>query len=71
LKAWLGLLWPDAEQGEKIRRMDFRRFVANFIAIPCQAVRSGRRIIHRFLAFNGWLASLFDAHAAIKTLKIQ
>ena len=69
LKAWVGLLWPDEKEGEEIRRMEFRRFVACLIAIPCQVVKTGRRIVHRFLAFNRWLASAFEAHQRFKRLR--
>lgn len=69
LKAWVGLLWPDENEGEEIRRMEFRRFVADLIAIPCQVVKTGRRVVHRFLAFNRWLASVFEAHQEFKRLR--
>lgn len=68
LKAWLAQLWPDREQGEDLRRMEFRRFVASIIAIPCQVFRTGRRIVHRFLAYSGWLGAIFRAHARLKGL---
>lgn len=68
LKAWIAQLWPNREEGEELRRMEFRRFVASLIAIPCQIVRTGRSIVHRFLAYSGWLESLFRAHAHFKRL---
>jgi hypothetical protein len=67
-KAWIAQLWPDREQGEELRRMEFRRFVASIIAIPCQVVRTGRRIHHRFLAYSSWLEAIFRAHAGFKRL---
>jgi hypothetical protein len=70
LKSWVGLLWPDQEEGELIRRMEFRRFFVSLIAIPCQEVKTGRRIVHRFLVFNRWLASLFDAHQRLKRIRL-
>ena len=69
LKAWVALLWPDQQEGEEIRRMEFRRFVGSFITIPCQVVRSGRRVVHRFLAFSRWLNSILLAHAVFKRLR--
>jgi hypothetical protein len=68
LKAWVAQLWPDRGQGEELGRMEFRRFVASIIAIPCQVVRTGRHILHRFLAYSGWLESIFRAHAHFKRL---
>ena len=68
LKAWMAQLWPNREQGEDLKRMEFRRFIASIIAIPCQVVRTGRRIVHRFLAYSKWLNGVFHAHAHFKRL---
>jgi len=62
LKAWFALSLPEtgrrAEQhkAEKrtVLRMDFRTFQRSFIAMPCQIVRAGRRIVYRLLAWNPW-----------------
>jgi hypothetical protein len=60
LKAWFGLLLPvtprhrarhEAEQ-QQIVRMEFRTFLHNFMLIPAQIVRSGRRLIYRLLAYR-------------------
>lgn len=71
LKAWVAQLWHDRDEGEEIQRMEFRRFVASVIHIPCQVVISGRRIVHRFLAFSAWLASLFKTHARLRRLALR
>lgn len=68
LKAWIAQLWPDHVRGEELRRMEFRRFVASIIAIPCQVVRTGRQIVHRFLTYSTWLEAVFRAHAHFKRL---
>jgi hypothetical protein len=68
LKAWIAQLWPDRERGEDLRCMEFRRFVASIIAIPCQVVRTGRHIIHRFLGYSSWLEGIFRAHALFRRL---
>lgn len=59
LKAWFGLLLPDAERGDEVVRMEFRRFLHSLVLIPAQIVRSGRRIIYRLLSYNSWLKDLF------------
>lgn len=55
LKAWWGLMLPEAqgrgrkkrrEQKRDIVRMGFKRFVASVIRPPCQILRSGRRLIY-------------------------
>ena len=68
LKAWIAQLWPDREQGEDLKRMEFRRFVACIIALPCQVVRTGRHIVHRFMAYSSWLEAIFRAHTRFKRL---
>ena len=62
LKAWFALLLPEtgrekaqrAAEKQKVLRMEFRTFQRSFIAMPCQIVRAGRRIIYRLLAWNPW-----------------
>jgi hypothetical protein len=55
LKAWYGLLMPNRERGLEVVRMEFRRFLHAIILLPCQVVRTGRRIVFRILGYNPWL----------------
>ncbi|MBK8014827.1 MAG: hypothetical protein IPK13_26220 [Deltaproteobacteria bacterium] len=44
--------------------MEFPTFVAAFVNLPCQIIRTGRRIVYRLLAWNQWqniFFRLFDA----------
>lgn len=67
LKAWAALLLPETgrwaakHQAEKqtLLRMEFRTFLGAWIQIPCQIVRTGRRIVYRFLSWNPWQAAFF------------
>jgi len=59
LKAWYGLLVPNRERGLELVHMEFRRFLQAIMLIPCQILRSGRRIIYRLLGFNRWLKDFF------------
>ena len=60
LKAWLGLMlpetgrWKEKYRREKadVLRMEFKKFVAAFVTIPAQIVRTGRRIVYRLLSWN-------------------
>jgi hypothetical protein len=62
LKAWFALLLPEGgrwgephrEEKREVLRMEFRAFQQAFIAMPCQIVRAGRRIVYRLLAWNRW-----------------
>lgn len=48
--------WAERRREEKRRvlTMEFKRFVNAFIRVPCQIVRTGRRIVYRLLAWNPW-----------------
>jgi hypothetical protein len=62
LKAWSALLVPVSprhqakhkEEKRRLLRMEFTTFCAAFIQMPCQIVRSGGRLIYRFLSWNPW-----------------
>jgi hypothetical protein len=59
LKSWYGLLVPNRERGLELVKMEFRRFLQAIMLIPCQIVRTARRVIYRVLGYNGWLADFF------------
>jgi hypothetical protein len=62
LKAWFALLLPQtgrwatkhAAEKHSVLKMEFKRFANAFVRVPCQIVRSGRRIVYRLLAWNPW-----------------
>ena len=68
LKAWFAL-WPTEGPGRHIERhrreketilgMEFKTFVNAFMRLPCQLVRTGRRLIYRFLSWNPWQRVFF------------
>jgi len=74
LKAWWGLWlpedgrWREKHQAEKHRvlRMEFRTFVNAFIKIPCQIIRTGRKLIYRVLSYNPHLPVLFRLATALR-----
>lgn len=63
LKAWTALWlpeqgrWAERHRTEKrtVLRMEFKTFVNHFVNIPCQVIRSGRRLIYRLLNWNPWM----------------
>jgi hypothetical protein len=69
LKAWFGLLMPDAERGRQIVRMEFRSFMAAIIQIPAQIVRTARRIIYRVMGYNGWLKDFFATWERLRRME--
>jgi Transposase DDE domain group 1 len=67
IKAWFALLlpisprWQTEHEGERHRvlTMEFRTFIAAFVNVPCQIIRTGRRIVYRLLIWNPWQHTLF------------
>jgi len=67
LKAWCALLLPVSgrwaerhrQQRRRLLTMEFRTFLAAFIAIPCQITRHARQTRWRILAWNPWLGAFF------------
>jgi hypothetical protein len=68
LKAWWALWLPDepgpgrerrAEEKRRVLRMEFKTFINAFLRVPCQVVRSGRRIVCRLLGWNHWQPVFF------------
>ena len=68
MKAWYGLLVPDRQRGGELVRMEFRRFLQAIILIPCQVVRTSRRVIYRVLTYNSWLRDFFATWERLRGL---
>jgi Transposase DDE domain. len=68
LKSWYGLLTPAREHGLELMRMEFRRFLNAILLIPCQVVRTGRRIIYRVLSYNPWRKDFFATWERLQRL---
>jgi hypothetical protein len=76
LKSWWGLMlpagkgrWHERCEREKqtIVKMEFKRFVTNLIHLPCQIIKTGRRLVYRMLSYNPWQGALLRAVAAWRT----
>ena len=68
LKAWWALLlpeepgrWQERRRADKlwVLRLEFKAFVRAFVQLPCQIVRTGRRLVYRLLSWNPHLAIFF------------
>jgi hypothetical protein len=74
LKAWLALglpedgRWQEKRRAEKqtVLRMEFKKFLNRFMRVPCQIVRTGRRIVYRLLGWNPWLGVLVRGVEALR-----
>lgn len=62
IKAWMALVlpaqgrWQEKHEAEKnqLLRMEFRTFLNAMILLPCQIVKTGRRLVYRLLGWNPW-----------------
>ena len=68
LKAWYGLLMPNRERGLELVRMEFRRFLHAIVLLPCQIVRTARRVIYRILGYNSWLKDFFATWERVRQM---
>jgi hypothetical protein len=68
LKAWWALLlpatpgrWQTKHQAEKrwVLGLEFKTFVNAFVRLPCQIVRTARRLVYRLLSWNPHLPIFF------------
>jgi len=69
LKAWYGLLVPNRERGLELVQMEFRRFLNAVLLLPCQIVRTARRVTYRILGYNSWLEDFFATFERIVVLQ--
>ena len=76
LKAWAALLVPETPrharehriQKRTLLRMEFKTFRTAMIEIPCQIVRSGRRLVYRFAVLESVAGCLPAAGGAAQWL---
>jgi hypothetical protein len=68
LKAWWALHLPAGEgprgqqqraDKQRVLGMEFKTFLNAFMRLPCQIVKTGRRLIYRLLGWNPWLGVFF------------
>ena len=69
LKAWYALTARRTEQRTALLRMEFRGFLNWIVRLPCQIVRTGRRIVYRILGYNEWTGTFLDTFRRIRKLR--
>jgi len=69
LKSWYGLMVPDPSAGQTIVRMEFKRFLHSFILIPCQILKTGRRLVFRVLTYTKHLRTFFETFEILKRVR--
>lgn len=53
LKAWLAIA-VGRRRGQELRRMEYRRFLHSVMLLPCQVVKTARRLVLRLLTYSTW-----------------
>ena len=75
LKAWFGLMLPTpagrhhgkyVAQRQTVLKMEFKRFANSLIHLPCQIIKTGRRIVYRLLSWNPWVEVLMRMSEAMR-----
>jgi hypothetical protein len=75
LKAWWALTlperpgrWQGRHQAEKrwVLRLEFKTFVNAFVRLPCQVIRTGRKLIYRLLGWNPYQPIFFRLVAVLR-----
>ena len=68
LKAWFSLLVPERATGLELLKMEFRSFLQAMVQLPCQIVRTSRRLIWRILSYNRWVGDFFATFQRIAAM---
>jgi DDE family transposase len=75
LKAWYALSltetagrWQERHRAEKqtVLHMEFKTFLNAFLRLPCQIVRTGRKLVYRLLSWNPWQHAFFRVLDALR-----
>ena len=71
LKAWFALQARRTQDSAELLRMEFRRFLNSIVRLPCQIIRTGRRIVYRILGYNRWTRTFLRTFARIRDLRFS
>jgi hypothetical protein len=75
LKAWWALTLPNPpgrweeqhrEEKEWVLKLEFKTFLNAFVLLPCQIVKTGRKLVYRLLAWNPHLNIFFRLFKALR-----
>ena len=75
LKAWWALRLPEGPgrwqarhraQKRWVLRLEFKAFVQAFVRLPCQIVRTGKKLVYRVLGWNPYQPIFFRLVAALR-----
>ena len=55
---------------QQLLTMEFRKFLDEVVLLPCQIVRTGRRLIYRLLQWNPWVNMLCRVSELLRKLRL-
>jgi len=60
--------WQDKYRAEKlwVLKIEFKTLVNAFVRLPCQLLRTGRKLVYRVLAWNPYQAIFFRLVSALR-----
>jgi hypothetical protein len=70
LKVWLALLHPDKEARATLLSWEFKAFLKALVLLPCQVLRTGRRLVWRLLGWSAYASWLLQAVEALRLLRL-
>lgn len=68
-KAWYALLMPNRRESQRTLGMEFKTFAQRYLQIPCQIIRTGRRLVYRIVSYNAYLKNFLRTFERIRKLK--
>jgi hypothetical protein len=68
LKAWFAMQARRTADRAELLKMEFRRFLGYLVRVPCQIVKTGRRIVYRILGYNGWTRTFMTTFDRIRAM---
>ena len=69
LKAWFAMMIQNKQARKETLGMEFKRFARSLLWIPCQVLRTSRRLAYRIMSYNEKLKVLLETFEYIKRFK--
>ena len=69
LKAWFAMMIQDQQAQKETLGMEFKGFARSLLWIPCQVIRTSRRLVYRILSYNEKLRVFLETFEYIKRFK--
>ena len=69
LKVWLALLHPDERARAALLSWEFKAFLKGLVLLPCQVLRTGRRLVWRLVGWSAYACWLLQSVEALRQLR--